>query len=261
MLLAMALLRTLALVALSPALLFAQADADTLDTARIEKIIHAAAAGNRQQIVQLISYPLGRPYPIPSIKNPKECLQRFDEVFDEPFLSKIASSDPKHEWESVGWRGIAFGLGEIWLGEDYKIIAINHETGAGKAVKARLIARQKERLPVALRDFDEPVLEFSTEHLLIRVDLKDDDYRLLVFKGHSYKHLLYTKSHGDFEPDGSGGNSHIDWISSDLSFRLIDDRMGPGPEYTFQEFKGDPGKFGLYDPPPILEETGHEQTR
>jgi hypothetical protein len=257
----MALFRILALFVLSPALLFAQANQDSLDAARVEKIIHAAAAGNRQQIVQLIHYPLGRTYPVPSIQNPKECLQRFDEIFDGPFLSKIASSDSKHDWGRAGWRGIAFGLGEMWLDEDYKIIAINHDTEAGKAVRARLIAQQKQRLPLALRDFDEPMLEFKTKHFLIRVDLKGDDHRLLVFKGHSYKHLLYMKSHGDFEFDGSGGNSHIDWVSKDLSFRLIDDQMSPGPEYTFQEFKGTPGQFRLDDPLPILEETGHEEIR
>lgn len=258
----MALSRVLALVVLAPALLFAQAAPDALDSARVERIIHAAAAGNREQIVQLIHYPLGRPYPVPAIKNPKKCLQRFDEVFDKAFLFKIASSDPNHEWGRAGWRGITFGLGEVWLDDDYKIIAINHETEAGKALRAHLIARQKQRLPSALRDFDEPVLECTTQNFLIRVDLKGKDYRLLVFKGHSYKHLLYWKAHGDFEFDGSGGNSHIDWVSKDRFFRLIDEKLGPGgPEYTFQEFKGGPNDLGTDDPPPLIEETGDERAR
>lgn len=258
----MALLRILALMVLSPALLCAQADPEALDAARIQKIIHAAASGDRQQLVRLIHYPLGRPYPIPSIKSPKECLERFDEVFDGPTLSKIASSHPKHDWDRMGWRGIMLGDGDVWLDEDYKIIAINHETEAGKALLARLITKDKERLPAALRDFDAPRLEFTTQHFLIRVDLKGDDYRLLVFKGHSYKRLLYMRLHGDFEFDGSGGNSYIDWISKDLSFRLYDEVLGDGgPEYTFQEFTGAPNDLGSDDPPPIIEESGDERPR
>jgi hypothetical protein len=254
-------LRRLVPALLASTLVYGQADPDALDRARIENIIHAAASGDRQQLVQLIHYPLGRPYPIPSIKSPKECLKRFDEVFDGPFLSKIATCNLKDEWGRVGWRGIAFGPGEIWLDEDYRIIAINHETAAEKAVLGHLIAQQKERLPLALRDFDEPVLEFRTQHFLIRVDQKGQDYRLLVFQGHSYKHLLHMRLHGDFEFDGSGGNSHIDWVSKGLSFRLIDDQMDLDPEYTFQEFKGAPSDLGADSPAPHLEETGHERIR
>lgn len=251
----------LLLAFLAPIALMAQGVNDSVDATRIASLIRTVTSKDRSQIVRLIHYPFGRWNPVSSIDSPADCLKRFDEVFDESLLSDIAHSDPKRDWERVGWRGIMLGNGEVWLDDDYKIIAINHKTEAEKAVRARLISQLKTRLPTSLRDFDEPVLECITPHFLIRVDLKGRDYRLLVFKGHSYKHLLFMKSHGDFQFDGSGGNSHIDWTSRDLSFRLIDDQMGPGAEYTFQEFKGGPNEFGSDDPQPFLEEAGHERTR
>lgn len=253
----------IALAFLTPVALSGQAvGQDSADAAGISALIRVVASKDRSQIVRQIRYPLGRPYPVSSIQSAAECMQRFDEVFDAALLSEIAQSDPKQEWGRAGWRGIALGPGDVWLDDDYKIVAINHETVQGKAHRARLIEEQKLRLPSALRDFDEPVLEFNTKHYLIRVDLKGTDYRLLVFKGTSYKTLLYVRPHGDFEFDGSGGNSHIDWVSKDLSFRLFDERLGPGgPEFTFQVFKGAPNDLGSNEPPPFIEETGDQRIR
>ena len=131
------------LASLAPAVLIAQSGNDSVDAAKISSLIQTVASKNPGKIVHLISYPFRMRYPEPSVTSAAECLKRFDEVFDDSLLNDIAHSDPKSDWERVGWRGIMLGNGEVWLDEDYKIIAINHETEAGKALRARLIAQHR----------------------------------------------------------------------------------------------------------------------
>ncbi|HZU52371.1 MAG TPA: hypothetical protein VFF77_00625 [Holophagaceae bacterium] len=249
-----------ALVFLAPAVLMAQGADDSVDAVKISALIQVIASKDHSQIARLIHYPLGRAYPVPPIKSESECLKRFDEVFDEALLADISRSDPKNDWERVGWRGIMLGNGEVWLDDDSKIIAINHETEKAKAVRAHLIDRQKQRLPAALRDFDEPVMEWSTKHFLIRVDLKGDDYRLLVFKGHSYAMPVHILSHGNHEFEGSGGNYHIDWESEGRTYRIYADDMSH-EDSSYEEYDGPAGPLGLGDRRPVVKKRMHEQVK
>ena len=256
----MAMLRTLMLASIAPALLSAQTEQKALDAVQINKLIHVVASKDRHQIARLIRYPFGRAYPIPPIRNAKECLKRFDELFDDALLSDIAKSDPKQDWEPVGWHGIMLGNGEVWLDEDYKIIAINHETEAGETLRAHLTARQKLRLPSALRDFEEPVLEWTTPHLLIRVDKKGDDFRLIVFSGHSYAKPVHVLFHGNQTFDGTGGSYSLDWQADGRAYRVYVD-----PDYgeysSYEEYDGPVGPPGLEDRAPAVKEHGRERVR
>lgn len=63
---------------------------------------------DKKKIAALVSYPLKRVYPIPAIQNEAEFLKRFDEIFDEEIIQKIANSNVKTDWSEIGWRGIAF---------------------------------------------------------------------------------------------------------------------------------------------------------
>ena len=249
-----------ALVFLAPEILLGLGADAPVDTARISTIIQAASSKDHQRIADLISYPMGRWYPVPSIRSSAECMKRFGEAFDDELLSDIAHSDPKRDWERVGSRGIMLGNGEVWLDEDYKIIAINHETDAGKALRARLIAEQKRRLPAGLRDFDDPVLEWITPHFLIRVDKKAGDFRLIVFSGHSYAKAIHVLSHGDQQFDGSGGAYNLEWQTDGRTYRVyVDPYYG---EYcSYEEYDGPVGPPGLENRPPALKEHGRERVK
>jgi hypothetical protein len=50
-------------------------------------------------------------------------------------MNKIASSDPKKGWSSVGWRGIMLGNGVLWFFlYDGKVTGMNYETVAKKSL-------------------------------------------------------------------------------------------------------------------------------
>ncbi len=184
---------------------------DTVDRARIAAVVKTISTRDRNRIAHLIQYPLERGYPVKSIRSPQECAKRFEEVFDEAFLSEIAASNLSEDWQRVGWRGILFKAGSLWLDDDYRISGINHETEKGEAVRARIIAKDKSRLPLELRDFDRPELEWMTKSHIIRVDKKGDDFRLLVFKRGSKSHPLLNLSHGVYELHGQLGDFQISW--------------------------------------------------
>lgn len=201
--------------------LFAQGSDDAVDIQRIATLIKHIASNDLNQIVSEIHFPLIRPYPIKPIKSKQECLRRFDEVFDEKLLSEIATSDVKgDDWQRIGWRGIGFKNGSLWLNDDYKISCVNHETKKTMALKKKLIDEEKQLLPIALRDFDEPVFEWKTHRYLIRVDKKQNDYRLVIFKGHTRARVLQELYNGVFRFEGTMGSFLIDWQSNGKTHRV-----------------------------------------
>ncbi len=193
--------------------LFVQNAIASIQTDKIASLIQVIKTGNRRQIVGLIKYPLRRDYPLNSVPNHLECLKRFDEVFDKVFLKELSNCNLKDDWQEMGWRGIMFKNGSLWLDFDYKIIAVNHETTASQGLKAKTIAQQKMRLPELLRDFDQPQLEWKTQLYLVRVDRKGEDYRLAIIDVKAPTKILRTLHNGVFHFDGNMGAYFIDWQS------------------------------------------------
>jgi len=78
---------------------------------------------------------------LPDQESRIEFVKKFDLEFDENFIESITKSNPKTDWESVGWRGIMFNNGELWLDLDGTLREVNHITKRGIAKKK--IARCK----------------------------------------------------------------------------------------------------------------------
>lgn len=124
----------------------------------VQRFIDAAEAKDHQSLANQMKYPFKREYPMSAIKNPSEMLTRFDEVFDDAILKRIAISQVGQDWQTMGWRGIMFGSGEVWMDFDGKVIGINHLTAQAAKLKAELIASQKSDLYPGLRDYQSPEL-------------------------------------------------------------------------------------------------------
>ncbi|MBA6358082.1 hypothetical protein H4J53_19585, partial [Colwellia sp. BRX8-3] len=116
---------------------------------------------DKKAIATFISYPLGREFPIPAIKNEAELVNRFDEVFDKKFIELIANSDLDKDWSMMGWRGVMFSSGKLWLDSKNKIRAITYQSSKEKEIKASLIEKQKQTLHLSLRVYKKPILEWK----------------------------------------------------------------------------------------------------
>ena len=142
-------------------------------------------------------------------------IERFDLFFDDYLMNKIASSDPKKDWSSVGWRGIMLGNGVLWFCPyDGKVTGMNYETVAKKSLVEKWLAYNKKMLHSSLVHFEEPIATFETKHYVVRIDrIKDDVFRYACWnKTKKMRQELYwaltpdlvLKGNGVCE--GSGGN-------------------------------------------------------
>ncbi|MGL6559357.1 hypothetical protein ACSZNH_22285 [Aeromonas dhakensis] len=208
----------------------------------VQKVIDAAKARDQQALARQIKYPFKREYPIPAIKSPAEMVARFDEVFDEVILKRIASSRAGQDWQAMGWRGIMLGSGEVWLDFDGKVIGINHQTAQAAKRKAELVAKQTSDLYPGLREYKRPELMWLTEKFTIRIDeLGDGRYRYASWakgKALSDKPDLVLKN-GTVRMEGSGGNHTFQFTSGPYRYEcavtvLGEQGMPPGELVVYQ---------------------------
>jgi len=216
---------------------------DKKDNDHISPIISVFKSQNKNEISTLISYPLKRKSPIPSIKNKAELINRFDEVFDKELIDLIANSDVDKDWRQMGWRGIMFSNGKLWLDSNGKINAINYHTAKEKALGESLIEKQKQTLHSSISDYKKPILEWKTAKFHIRIDdLGDYNYRYASWsidkKTNKKPDLVLFNGKMAFE--GSGGNHHYSFINGKYIYRCYVSLLGnsesaPG---TLDVFRG-----------------------
>ena len=87
----------------------------------INNVIELFKSNNVDKIADIISFPLDRQYPIPSIKNKNEFTKRFSEVFDKILIDKIANSKIE-QWSEVGWRGIMLDDGVVCVSFPFLVL-------------------------------------------------------------------------------------------------------------------------------------------
>jgi hypothetical protein len=118
---------------------------ETQQVTNIDGVIALFQKGNVDEIAQIIEYPLNRLSPIPSINDEKELKERFDEVFDETLINKIAGSSPAR-WREIGSKGVMFENGLVWLNNSgTKIISINYQTETERQMKLELMKEGQEQ--------------------------------------------------------------------------------------------------------------------
>jgi hypothetical protein len=176
----------------------------------IQKLINTFNTSNKIKIADLIYYPLRREYPLKDVKDKNDFIQRFDDIFDKGFLDRLAKSKIS-DWSEVGWRGIMFDNGTLWIDDDGKIVTVNYQSPKEKQLLVKAIQVEKNQLPKSLQDFENPSYLIFTKNYKIRIDEKTDG----VYKYAAWK-IKNQKSEPDiiiengvWEFQGSGGNHSI----------------------------------------------------
>ena len=197
--------------------------------ANINNVIKLFKQKNIDSISTIINFPLNREYPIPSIKNANELKQRFFEVFDKSLIEKIANSKIE-QWSEVGWRGIMFENGIVWIDSyEGEVIAVNYQSDFEKKLKIELIDKEKENLYKSLKNFETPTYKIKTKNYLIRIDkLSNYKYRYASWKigeKESSKPDIILKD-GQLEFVGSGGNHVITFSNGNYIYRVYRNIIG-----------------------------------
>ncbi|RYZ39597.1 MAG: hypothetical protein EOP49_30120 [Sphingobacteriales bacterium] len=193
------------------------------DQKLVQRFIEVVRAGDKAKVASLVTYPFRRPYPLPEVQNRKEFVIRYKEIFDDSLIRIICSSNPGNDWSRVGWRGIMLRLGEVWLDDDGKLIAVNYEPAIGSRRRAALIALDKSKLHPSLRHYIQPVHLAETRNYRVRIDdLGDGNYRYASWKVKapvgSKPDIVLTD--GVWIPEGSGGNSRYEFTKGDYKYIL-----------------------------------------
>ncbi|RYD57336.1 MAG: hypothetical protein EOP56_08490 [Sphingobacteriales bacterium] len=187
----------------------------------VSRFISYVKKQQKDQVANIVSYPLRREYPLPEIKSKNEFLKRYNELFDAALVKAISNSEPGKDWSTVGWRGIMLSNGTVWLDYDGKLIAVNNQSETETKKRVQLIAKEKKTLHPSLRTFAAPVVMLETSKYRIRVDdMGNGNYRYASWpakrKMSSKPDLVIDK--GEFIPDGSGGNYKYQFVNGAYTY-------------------------------------------
>jgi len=175
---------------------------------------------NKQEIANLILYPLKRSGYIPDIKNKKDFINRYDEIFDKKFKNMILNSEDK-DWTMIGSRGPMFKDGLIWLGGMDKIINIYYYSEWEKNQQKKLLQKDKNSLHKSLSNFENNILTAVTKNFRIRIDeFKKNTYRYTVWDRGESKNVKadLVLNNGTKTYEGSGGNHYYTFLNGDFKY-------------------------------------------
>jgi len=209
----------------------------------VNPIVRAFESNNKDFIANIIRYPLKRESPIPAIDNKVEMIKRFDEVFDSNFVQTIVNSDSTVDWSKVGWRGVMFMNGDMWLDTDGNIISVNYQSKYEEKNKAQILEKQKGKLHFSIAQFEKPILEWKTKKFRVRIDeMNDGLYRYAVWNVaasiSSKPDLIISKGNIDF--DGSGGNHSYIFLNGSYTYECAVTVLGTSesPPGMLSVYKG-----------------------
>lgn len=209
------------------------------EIANINNIIRLFKQKNIDSISTIVLFPLQREHPIPNVNNAAELKLRFDEVFDTDLVDKIANSKIE-QWSEIGWRGIAFDNGIIWIdGQEGKITAVTYQSNVEKEKRKAIIDKDKASLHQSLTDFESPKHTITTKSYLIRIDnLPEYKYRYASWKIGRKKSSKpnMVLNNGVLEYDGNGGNYMITFLDKDYRYKIYRYVLGAdnSPDITLE---------------------------
>jgi len=210
----------------------------------VVKLIESVKRNNKEQIAEMIAYPLTREYPIPTVKSKQDFILRYNEIFNDTLKGLIVNSKPSSDWSEMGYRGIMLKQGDVWMDFDGKVIAINYQSKTERDIKNRLINAEKSKLHPSLTTFIRPIYILETSKFRIRIDQIDDTkYRYAswpISKPMSEKPDLVLKN-GKLFMEGSGGNHRIEFKNADYIYECSIIELGEddSPPAMLTIYKGD----------------------
>lgn len=134
---------------------------------------------NRDGIAKRVVYPLKRDYPLPDITTEFEFASKFEQLFSPEFSAKISHSVIE-EYTDMGWKGIMFDLGRLWLNEEGNIIKIYDQTESEKKAREAIIQAGKKELHKSVKKYYEPYAIIKVGEETWRVDRKNDQVMRLA---------------------------------------------------------------------------------
>ena len=228
------------------------------DTYIVNRFIRAVTARDRAALAEIISFPIERNYPLPSIRTKEEFLANFEEVIGEEFTKTIAESD-QYDCGRRRWRPLSILRNDgraplVWFDDYGNVGRIWHETEIARRKRIRLVEIERNQLHPSLREYVYPVLEWETCTYRIRIDDLGSSFRYAswrVNRLHNSKPDI-VMNNGEDIVEGTIGNRYF---------------LFQNGEYKYLVYAGNPyshssGRLQGFrtDVEPLLDETGDRRT-
>lgn len=196
---------------------------NTYDPDAIKKTIAIFKTGDIDAISSRVKYPLKRQYPLKPIANKEELRLKFNDIFDQKLLG-IISNSTLEQWQEVGWRGLMLNSGLIWMANaDGIITAINYESPSEEYQRKKILAADKSKLHLSLKNEGELTYTVKTKNYIIRIDqIANEAYRYAAWKKEkstTTKPDLILKN-GMLNFEGNGGNHVITFENAGYTYNL-----------------------------------------
>jgi hypothetical protein len=180
---------------------------------------------NAKKLARLVDYPLKRDNPLPDIKDENDFISYYRILFDNSFKDLLKQYNDSVIFEHNIEYGLVGGSfsGEIWIGEDGKISAINYSSKEEQRKKQILTAKIKKEIHSSVNTWNENVIVAKSEKLLLRIDRTDQGLRYVCWsKGKTIKDppdiVLYNGTE-----DAQGTMGGWSWIFKNSNWTYIVD--------------------------------------
>ena len=159
---------------------------DSLTVAFIHELTKNICLDNRKAVAQMISYPLYQPYPLKNIKNAAELLQHYDRVFPRSLRAKLDTSSLE-DWSQVGWRGVMFDRGDIWI-DRYDVDIVLVRAVNSNIVTNKLMNKEIEQAC----EVDREIIGLASHYIPYASYLTNDSTTLIHFTSDSIAERFYA---------------------------------------------------------------------
>jgi hypothetical protein len=159
---------------------------DSLTVAFIHELTKNVSHDNRRAVAQMISYPLTQPYPLKDIRNAAELLKHYDRVFPRSLREKLDTSSLE-DWSQVGWRGVMFDCGDIWI-DRYDVDRVLVRAVNSNIVTNKLMNKEIEQA----RELDRKIIGLASHYIPYATYLTKDSTTLIHFASDSIAERFYT---------------------------------------------------------------------
>lgn len=198
----------------------------------VKKLITLFKAKDVNAIAKLVNYPIKREAPLSSIKDEKEFIQKFDEIFSAEFVKNIAASQTD-EWDAIGSRGTTYADAAgnvIWLAdEDSKIISVFSETKAAQDEEKSTIEKGKQNLHSSLGNIKKPIYILTTKKYKVRIDqLNNGKYRYAAWNSPNADMSTQPDiivNNGELIVEGSLNIEHYEFKNGNIRYEVWPENM------------------------------------
>lgn len=208
----------------------------------VSNFIYNIKNDKKESIANIAIYPFDREYPIPVIKNKKEFIKRYNDIFDDKLKLMIINSNPATDWSDVGWRGIMLNNGDVWLEYDGSLSVVNYKSKSEAKLLTQLIENEKKNIHPSLSHYKRPICLLETSKYKIRIDdMGNENYRYACWAINKSQidkpDLILDK--GIRHVEGSVANLVFKFQNGEYVYECFIDAMGDKPPATLTVYKED----------------------